>query len=388
VKITNLGAVEDMAGGGEYATCNSWYDLEAAYDGTVFKNGQAGSVIVGNPRQYWTTVSGHGEFTTDKDGNPSPDESTKTNAHVTNLDFTTNIFRWTVEMDFTYNGNTNTCTATDDVYVTNVTPSVASVGEDREVCEDQTVLSANIPVRGKGAWRATQGNATVGQSCADQHCDAYVTNMSLGPNTFKWIVTNEYRSPKNPDIVQKTCTAEASITLYYHGVKAKASNDQYICSDVVELKGNNPTSVGADGMFPATETDPKKKQPPIGWWSQGSTSAQTFKNAESSHTSAHSGYTAYTDPCAGKTAQQCLAEWHVTVEPLSRSMSTFTWNIQWGECYSSDEVVVYNNLPDPDPDVPADFTTCSNFVELPPTTSPTTRWTLSTAWNGPLRCPP
>ena len=355
VKITNLGALNDVMGGGEAATCNDWYELAAAYDGSIFKDKVAGNFTVeGEPTQWWEVIYGNGFF---GESDSETDRSQK-NIRVHKLAFGQNIFRWNVEMTLKFKDSENNevnqkCSASDDMYVYNATPSVASVGEDREVCDDHTVLSANLPVRGHGTWIPTQGNATVGQSCADQQCDAYITNMSLGPNTFKWIVTNEYKSPKNPTTVYATCTNEDAITLYNHNLKADAGLDQYICSDEVELSGNDPLSVTSEGMYSSKDGE---IEVPTGWWSQASTSKQTF----------------YEFGNTSNSGQASLATPHVIVKPLSRSMSTFTWNIKWGDCpVRTDDVVVYDNLPDPDPEVASDFTTCSNFVELKANNHPT-----------------
>ena len=355
VKVTNLGALNDAMGGGEAATCNDWYDLAAAYDGSLFKDKVAGNFSVDdNVEQWWQVIDGNGFF---GESNSDEDRSQK-NIRVHQLAFGSNIFRWNVKMKLTFKDAeghdvNQECSASDDMYVYNATPSVASVGEDREVCDDHTVLSANLPVRGKGTWIPTQGNATVGQSCADQQCDAYITNMSLGPNTFRWVVTNEYKSPKNPTTVYATCTNEDAITLYNHNIKAQAGLDQYICSDEVELEGNDPLSVTSEGMYSSKDGEIVK---PTGWWSQASTSKQSF------HEFNNESYS----------NQSRLDRAHVIVKPLSRSMSTFTWNIKWGDCpVKTDDVVVYDNLPDPDPEVPAEFSTCSNFVELHANNHPT-----------------
>ncbi|MBO7438465.1 MAG: hypothetical protein J6U21_02180 [Bacteroidales bacterium] len=355
VKVTNLGALNDVMGGGEAATCNNWYDLAAAYDGSMFKDNVAGNFTVDpNIKQWWEVIDGNGFF----GENDNSTDRSKKNVRVHKLAFGENIFRWNVEMTISFKDAENhqvsqKCSASDDMYVYNATPSVASVGEDREVCDDHTVLSANLPVRGHGTWIPTQGNATVGQSCSDQQCDAYITNMSLGPNTFRWVVTNEYKSPKNPTTVYATCTNEDAITLYNHNIKAQAGLDQYICSDEVELEGNDPNSVTSEGMYAFGDQIVK----PTGWWSQASTSAQMFHDF---------------DNVQADSSQSSLAKPHVIVRPLSRSMSTFTWNIKWGDCpVNKDDVVVYDNKPDPDPEVSSDFTTCSNFVELHANNHPT-----------------
>ena len=359
VKVTNLGALNDAMGGGEAATCNSWYDLAAAYDGTVFEGKVAGNITIedpkddeGNilPKQFWQVIYGNGNFGAGNSG------STLKNVRVTDLAFGQNIFRWNVRMGFNFTDAEGrevhqTCSASDDMYVYNATPSAASIGEDREVCDDHTVLSANLPVRGTGLWRAIQGSATVGQSCADQQCDAYVTNMALGPNTFQWVVTNKYESPKNPTTVYATCTNEDAITLYNHGIKAEAGLDQYICSDETELKGNDPMSVTATGMYAFGEDEVK----PTGWWSHLSGSNQKMTDLEST------AYEQYT----GTDGYQRIDAWHVKVSDLSRNMDTYFWNIKWGDCpVSTDDVRIYNNLPDPNPEVEPDYSTCENFTVL------------------------
>jgi len=396
VKVKAQGLLQDCSGSKEQVICNDYVELNAADGCAVFDSGNGNNYRTEIVSTQWSVVHGNGDF----------DDPSAQNTIVRNLAFDTNVLRWTVTMDVYLKENggheeqVGSCTATDDAYITNAQPSHAALGKDREICQSTTPLSANIPVRStRTEWIVEQGGGLISNvSCNDQQCDAYAYNLGFGPNTFSWNVYNFYRSPKNPEAYAE-CKTVDYITYYNHGIPADAGLDQYICSDSVVLSGNDPKTSGSLGSFkdefqyemhivyvtaaggettdvakakldangnPITAKDSNGdvklecekdengaciiKYPMDSYWTQGTSSTQSFYN--------------FDDPSI--VAQGGLHYNKVYVKPLSRNMNTFYWNVSWGGCADIDTVKVYDNLPQPDPDAGPDRYTCDNTVTLTP----------------------
>ncbi len=115
----------------------------------------------------WTVQSGSGTFS-DKFSNST---------FVSNVGLDFNTFRWTVQNVLCYDY--------DDVTVTN-NYTTAFAGEDQELCENSTQLSANQPpVTGSGLWEIVSGNVIF----ANQSLfNTQITNIASGINILKWTV--------------------------------------------------------------------------------------------------------------------------------------------------------------------------------------------------------
>ncbi|MBR4327508.1 MAG: hypothetical protein IKP73_18505 [Bacteroidales bacterium] len=380
VKIDYLGGMMDVFAGNEQVVCaeNETVHLDATDRGVTFDITKTAEITVDgvtkdvpysdknpNYRIYllgnaWEVVEGAGTFT---------NKSSKSTI-VTNLGMGTNIYRWTATL--MVEGKTGTtdiplqqCTSTDDVYVTNASPSQAAVGDDREECSEITSISANLPVRSTGSfWVAEAGGAYITkQEIKDQQVSAYVTNMKLGVNTFTFHVLNYYESPKNPEVA-KVCESTASISLYYHKLPADAGFDQFICVDEVTLKGNDLSITFEDdgktvascgfaekGSFGPLDRDADGyiTRLPHGKWYQAMTNDQYFYKASDPDSEASIGSTSVSN---------------VIVKPLSHDFNKFHWQVTWGNCVSEDEVDVYVNMPTPTPNAGLDRATCSDEIDL------------------------
>lgn len=137
--------------GSDIEDCKDWQVLDANVP--VHGNG------------LWERVSGYGEIQ-----NPT-DPKTRVN----NLAFGANIFRWTIR-----NGS---CISTDEVVVFNRIPDKANAGDDKTICDNMTVLSANEPVTGSGIWFVIKGQGTFTNPSA---YNTTVTNIGFGENIFRW----------------------------------------------------------------------------------------------------------------------------------------------------------------------------------------------------------
>ncbi len=300
VQVTALGYEEELNAGSDDAVCDTSYQLSGTPPGDVFDDPPPGDDVTG----YWYVVQGAGNF----------QNSTLYDSWVHNMGYQTNIYRWTL-----INHDKN-CTMDDDVYITNALPSNALCGPDSTVCEDQALLTANRPVRGTGVWTVIGGGSTIiDPTCQGFSCNTYAINLGPGTNTFLWTVTNEYTGPPGPD---RTCSLDDTLVIENNEIIADPGNTIYICADTAQLNANEPP--GTNGQW---------------------------------NVAGGSGYFVST---SGNTS----SIYNDVVRNLTRGKNTFTWTINNGKCSDSDDLIVWNNLPNPDPDAGADQTLCADSATL------------------------
>jgi len=139
------------------------------------------------------------------------------NSSVNGLSQGSNIFRWSV--------NYSICNAYDDIVVTN-NGLIADAGLDQILCVDHSTLSATIPAQGYGYWTLHQGGGVITNSTL---AVTEVTNLQEGSNTFRWIVS--YNS----------CSGYDDAIFNYVDRIAEAGIDQELCEDYTILSANNPS---------------------------------------------------------------------------------------------------------------------------------------------------
>lgn len=163
----------------------------------------------------WSIISGGG-FIADP-SNPL--------SGVTSLDTGLTILRWTIA-----NG---ACPAqVDEVSITrNTAPDSAFAGEDLSICSDTTQLNAEIPALGTGVWSIESGTATIEDNT---NANSSVNNIAVGTLVLRWTVSNGNDCPAVFD--------EITITRSTPPDSAIAGDDQLVCTDLVQLSANNPTT--------------------------------------------------------------------------------------------------------------------------------------------------
>jgi gliding motility-associated-like protein len=104
----------------------------------------ANSIFAGTAS--WTVISGSGTF-----ANPNQPATS-----VSGLSAGANVFRWT------FPANSNTPETFDEVTIfRNLPPSIAIAGDDYIECLNSTILPAEIPTIGTGAWTLLQGTGSI-----------------------------------------------------------------------------------------------------------------------------------------------------------------------------------------------------------------------------------
>jgi hypothetical protein len=242
-----------ISAGTDQTDCSSSFTLT----GTAIPSGGSG---------YWTKTFGNGLIT----------NSLATTTTVTGVGEISRI-RWTI-----ISGG---CTYNDDIQLSNQLPSQATTNPDKTVCSYGTTITASPPVdqNETGAWTVENGgNAIIGSSNLFQ---TGVTNLDLGPNTFKWTISNQ-----NCETVDYIIVTNNSITAY-------AGKDTSICATTINLNASLPSGTG--------------------YWTSSSPSV-IISNS--------------TDPAT-------------QVSNLSFGQNTFTWTRNDQGCSASDQVVITNNLP-------------------------------------------
>jgi gliding motility-associated-like protein len=120
----------------------------------------------------WSILSGSGTIV----------NANSNNTTVTNLSAGANIFRWTV--------NTAALCPSSNDYVTitrDVNPSLAFAGPDASVCNEQYILTGNVPAVGTGNWTVISGTGIVAQPTS---AVTAINNLSNGENILRWQITN------------------------------------------------------------------------------------------------------------------------------------------------------------------------------------------------------
>ncbi len=180
---------------------------------------------------------------------------------------------------------TGYCTSTDQIIVTNNSPSVAYAGQNRDICIADVTLSATAPIYGTGTWQLVFGSGVIANTNANQ---TNVTGLAKGQNVFRWTVDNN------------GCTSVSEVTISNNLIDADAGRAQVLCSDNTVIQANNPL-------------------PGVGTWGLlGGTGSANFDNLNNQIT---------------------------TVRNLDRGENLITWTIDYKGCRSVSVISITNNNP-------------------------------------------
>jgi hypothetical protein len=194
------------------------------------------------------------------------------------------------------------CSAYDEVVVTNSAVS-ADAGVDFTVCQDTTTLTAADPGTGSGVWATLTAGAVVYTS--QNYHITHVSGLAENVNIFQWTVTNGI------------CNA----------------------SDIVEVTNNAPSdAITAGTMEVCSPNTIVTATPPVrgtGVWSSqsgsGSITGVTNDNVAS-------------------------------ISGLNIGESTYRWTVTFGSCTDYDDLLITNNMVDPQ--AGTDKIICENFTSL------------------------
>lgn len=238
--------------GSDFAVCNSMGTLSA--NTPMYGTGE------------WSLMSGSGSIA----------DRTLPRTTISELALGENIVVWTIT-------NKN-CSSSDELMITNNSPSIAEAGEDAEVCGETAVLYANSPVVGYGYWQVMSGKGDFADSLS---FNTTIDGLNFGENTLRWTTQNG------------TCLTIDEITVTNNLAYVYAGEDKDTYEPRVMLSGNNPASGTGEWILVA--------------------GAGTVE--------VPSGFT-------------------TLVTSLGAGMNTFEWTITNGSCVARDQVVInYKVMP-------------------------------------------
>ncbi len=236
----------------------------------------------------WTIDLGGGTFV----------DATDPNTRVDGIARDTNKYVWTITK-----GN---CSASDTVVVVNNRPDPAVAEDDKEVCEDSTVLVVAVPPpTDSGHWELLSGSGTIQDSTS---YNAPVTGLQPGVNKFLWIVTKE------------NCSVADTLVITNNQVAANAGLDDTVCTDTARI-----AALGPSQFYPYQG---------VGQWSDAGGTGVTFDNPADSITIARN---------------------------LAPGVNQLRWTVTLGSCSAYDDVIIVNRQVHA---YASDITTCTMPVTL------------------------
>ena len=294
---------------------------------------------------------------------------------VSGLDKGDNILRWTITNEI--------CVSHSDVVIRNDLPTDAFAGPDQALCADNSILQANTPIDGIGEWSILSGSADIADV---DNPSSIVNNLDYGVNTLRWTIT------------KGSCTSSDEVVIANNStITSNAGVDQVLCADSAILYANIPAYgtgtwsviVGSatfedNNDYNTKVTNVGKGDNTLRWaiTNGGCSSADQVKITNNSPSKAIAG--ADQTICGDSTFLQAnipskgTGTWtlvsgaahfispdknNTQVTNLNPGSNTLRWTIENGGCESSDDVVIYNDLPYV-ADAGGDFEICSNTSPL------------------------
>jgi gliding motility-associated-like protein len=238
--------------GSDFPVCNSVGTLSA--NTPLFGTGR------------WSLISGAGSIT-----NP-----TSARTVINDLALGENMLQWTITK-----GN---CISSDELLITNNSPTIADAGENEEACGESAILYANSPVVGTGYWTVMSGTGVFTDSL---NYNTAVNGLTFGENTLRWTTQNG------------ACMTIDEITITNNLAYIYAGEDKVVYEPHIILTGNNP----------------------------GMGTSEWILIAGAGNLAVPSGYT-------------------TEVTGLGAGLNTFEWTITNGSCTARDQVVInYKVMP-------------------------------------------
>ncbi len=290
-----------------------------------------------------------------------------------------NMLRWSI--------NNQGCITSAEVNVINHSPSTAYAGNTQELCQSNTTLDATKVDIGTGSWEVLIGSATITADQINKE-KAVVSGLSKGDNVFRWTVTSDNGLCTSADEI-KVINNEPS--------EPYAGADEEYCAPTVVLKAATPdfgngnwSIIEGGGNF----NDPTLPNATISNLTEGNnvlrwtiTQGQCMKQSDititnNTPTTANAGPDiedckdyAFLDAnmptqgdgfwtlISGKAEYADTTNENSRVDNLTFGENILQWNIQKGSCISSDQITIFNQIPD-QAKAGIDRSTCEDYLTL------------------------
>jgi len=359
-------------------TCMSYDDVEVSFNridavaGTDLITCSTDTILEANSGLpgvgTWSVVGGGTNQALFEDQNDP-------HSRVLNLTKGNNLLRWTVS----YRG----CDTFDEVNIVNNSPSTSYAGNSQELCEDNAVLDATSVVVGQGHWEILTGAASIGDTNDPK---SLVSDLSKGDNVFRWTVLHKGCVSADEVLITNNRPSEPyaghNMDICYSNTTLKADPPEYGSGmwSILQGSGNfsNPTDPDAqvENLSPGVN---------ILLWTliKGQCSLiDSIVVTNNSPTIANAGPDIQDckdwSELDANIPNQGIGEWIVisgngdfddannpktTVRNLGFGENILMWRVSNNDCFSSDQVVIFNQIPDPS-DAGSDRTICENHVVL------------------------
>ncbi|MFO7368830.1 MAG: immunoglobulin domain-containing protein [Bacteroidales bacterium] len=258
------------------------------------------------------------------------------------------------------------CYSRDTVIITSHKPTTARSGADQSVCQDSVLLIANQPGTGNGSWTLQSGSAILDDMSSSS---TYARELAPGENVFRWTTT------------YMECISYDDVIISNDFVQADAGADQVMCADRTTLQANDPgysggfwtivgTANGADILNPHTPNSVVENLAPganVLRWTIAKNSCISYDEVTLTNnlpTRAFAGEDMYLcqdeQQLRANTISQGTGTWSVisgsgsfsnqnnplaVVSSLGSGANILRWTSENEGCITTDEVVIYNNLP-------------------------------------------
>ncbi|WP_462317435.1 PKD domain-containing protein [Marinilabilia sp.] len=206
---------------------NNQLSVQADAEETLSCDGNTdlyGTIIPSYPNTSgrWTVESGSGSF----------DDANVAGTTVYDLGPGSNTLRWTLTQ--------NTCESYAEVVVVNDQPDQAHIDQQDtiDICDTQTILTANNPVEGTGTWSVEKGRATITATNAAGN-EIEVTNLAKGENIIRWTIS------KNGN-----CSNYDQVVIRNNQLEVEAGDPYTTCQDVIQIEGTEAPE-GVTGQWSA-----------------------------------------------------------------------------------------------------------------------------------------
>jgi len=315
----------------------------------------------------WSIVGGTSQAIFEDQNNP--------NTFVRNLAKGNNQLLWTI----IYNG----CETSQEVTIVNNSPSAAYAGNSQTICDDTTNLNATAVAIGEGRWEVLSGSAFI-SDINDPKSE--VIGLSKGDNVFRWIVQNE------------TCIITDEVLIVNNEPSVPyAGKDEELCTPQLTLKASPPEygqglwSIDSGG---GTFDDPTKPSATISSLSHGTnvlrwtltqgqcTLSDVITVVNNTPTTANAGPDVqdckdwtqldantpeygegYWTVVSGKGDFDDNTDEKTIIRNLGFDENLLMWTIQNGSCFSTDQVKIFNKVPDQS-EAGAARETCDDYIVL------------------------
>jgi len=306
-------------------------------------------------------------------GNPVITNSAENITNVLNTPYNESIFRWSIVLK----DHPLQCTSTDDLTITN-NYIKAKAGDDDDICQDWYILQANDPTEndkpdsevGSGKWTLSTGATGIFDNSTDEN--TRINGLSsTNPNTLRWTVT------------KGTCTDWDEVVITNHKFEISAGDPETVCENWAQLNGDLP-GLG-EGIWTSDddpkpsfddETDPDTYVRGLNaglntlkWTVRSKLLESCISEAEVVITynkiNVEAGNTQHicetTTNLAAIEPSEGLASWEQTqgtpviivnstaadteIQGMTGGTYKFKWTVVKDDCSNSDEVIIYNNIP-------------------------------------------